>query len=219
MVLSMSLIRHSRRPHPIRQTAPYSASKAGSDHLVRAYHHTYGLPTLTTNCSNNYGPYQFPEKLIPLVVHNALNGKKIPVYGDGSNVRDWHLRKGPLPGDHSSHGEGQSPVKSTISVETVKKPIWKWVHTICSILDDLKPRDDQRPYDTLVEFVTDRPGHDQRYAIDASKIKAEIGWTPEETFETGIRETVQWYLDNTQWVTNVTSGAYQNWVKTNYGRR
>jgi dTDP-glucose 4,6-dehydratase len=203
---------------PYSPNSPYSASKAGSDHLVRAYHHTYGLPTLTTNCSNNYGPYQFPEKLIPLVVHNALNGKKIPVYGDGSNVRDWLYVKDHCQAITAVMEKGKPGEVYNIGGNSEKTNL-EVVHTICSILDDLKPRDDQRPYDTLVEFVTDRPGHDQRYAIDASKIKAEIGWTPEETFETGIRETVQWYLDNTQWVTNVTSGAYQNWVKTNYGRR
>jgi dTDP-glucose 4,6-dehydratase len=147
-----------------------------------------------------------------------LNGKKIPVYGDGSNVRDWLYVKDHCQAITAVMEKGKPGEVYNIGGNSEKTNL-EVVHTICSILDDLKPRDDQRPYDTLVEFVTDRPGHDQRYAIDASKIKAEIGWTPEETFETGIRETVQWYLDNTQWVTNVTSGAYQNWVKTNYGRR
>ncbi|MBC2742015.1 MAG: dTDP-glucose 4,6-dehydratase [Desulfosarcina sp.] len=203
---------------PYSPNSPYSASKAGSDHLVRAYHHTYGLPTLTTNCSNNYGPYQFPEKLIPLVIHNALNGKLIPVYGDGSNIRDWlyvkdHCRAIMAVMEKGKPGEvyniGGNSEKTNLEV----------VHAICAILDELSPFADQRRYETLITFVTDRPGHDQRYAIDASKIKNEIGWAPEETFETGIRKTVRWYLDNTQWVTNVTSGAYRTWIETNYGKR
>jgi dTDP-glucose 4,6-dehydratase len=196
--------------------SPYSASKAGSDHLVRAYHHTYGLPTLTTNCSNNYGPYQFPEKLIPLVIHHALDGRKIPVYGDGSNIRDWlyvkdHCRAIMAILEKGRPGEvyniGGCSEKTNLDV----------VHTICDILDEVAT--DQNRREALVTFVTDRPGHDRRYAIDASKIKAEIGWAPEETFETGIRKTVQWYLDNAQWVANVTSGAYQTWIETNYGER
>ncbi len=201
---------------PYSPNSPYSASKAGSDHLVRAYHHTYGLPTLTTNCSNNYGPYQFPEKLIPLVIHHALNGRKIPVYGDGANIRDWlyvtdHclaimavLEKGRVGDVYNIGGNSE---KTNLEV----------VHAICTILDEVTT--DQNRRDTLVSFVPDRPGHDRRYAIDASKIKAEIGWTPQETFETGIRKTVQWYLDNAQWVVNVTSGAYQSWLETNYGKR
>ena len=203
---------------PYSPNSPYSASKAGSDHLVRAYHHTYGLPTLTTNCSNNYGPYQFPEKLIPLVIHNALNRNRIPVYGDGSNIRDWlyvkdHCRAIMAVMEKGRPGEiyniGGNSEKTNLEV----------VHTICAILDERSPKTDQKRYEALIEFVTDRPGHDQRYAIDASKIRAEIGWAPEETFETGIRKTVQWYLDHTQWVTNITSGAYQSWIETNYGRR
>jgi dTDP-glucose 4,6-dehydratase len=201
---------------PYSPNSPYSASKAGSDHLVRAYHHTYGLPTLTTNCSNNYGPYQFPEKLIPLVIHHALNGRKIPVYGDGANIRDWlyvkdHCRaimavleKG-RPGD--VYNIGGNSEKTNLDV----------VYTICTILDEVTT--DQNRRNTLVTFVADRPGHDRRYAIDASKITAEIGWTPQESFETGIRKTVQWYLDNARWVDNVTSGAYQTWIETNYGKR
>ena len=198
--------------------SPYSASKAASDHLVRAYHHTYGLPTLTTNCSNNYGPYQFPEKLIPLIIHNSLNGKKIPVYGTGSNVRDWlfvedHCRaiiavlKNGRPGE--VYNIGGKNEKTNLDV----------VHTVCAILDELSPRGDHQPYAAQIEFVTDRPGHDKRYAIDASKIGNEIGWAPEETFETGIRKTVQWYLDNTEWVNHVTTGAYQQWIETNYESR
>ncbi|BBO73018.1 dTDP-glucose 4,6-dehydratase [Desulfosarcina widdelii] len=198
--------------------SPYSASKAASDHLVRAFFHTYGLPTLTTNCSNNYGPYQFPEKLIPLVIHNALAEKPIPVYGDGANIRDWlyvtdHCRaildvleKG-IPGGVYNIG-GRSE-KTNLDV----------VHTLCSILDELAPRESGQGYVRLITFVTDRPGHDRRYAIDAAKIEAEIGWQPEETFQSGIRKTVQWYLDHAGWVANVTSGAYRDWIETNYGER
>lgn len=201
---------------PYSPNSPYSASKAGSDHLVRAYHHTYGLPTLTTNCSNNYGPYQFPEKLIPLVIHHALSGQKIPVYGDGANVRDWlyvkdHCRAIMAVLEKGREGDvyniGGNSEKTNLDV----------VHTICTILDEVTT--DQNRRNTLVTFVPDRPGHDRRYAIDALKIKIEIGWTPQETFETGIRKTVQWYLDNAQWVANVTSGAYQTWLETNYGKR
>ena len=203
---------------PYSPNSPYSASKAGSDHLVRAYHHTYGLPTITTNCSNNYGPYQFPEKLIPLVIHNALKGKPIPVYGDGSNIRDWlyvkdHCRAIMAVMEKGGPGEvyniGGNSEKTNLEV----------VHAICAILDEMTPLADQKRYDSLVEFVTDRPGHDQRYAIDASKISNEIGWVPEETFETGMRKTVRWYLDNAQWVENVTSGAYKTWIERNYGKR
>jgi dTDP-glucose 4,6-dehydratase len=203
---------------PYSPNSPYSASKASSDHLVRSYHHTYGLPTLTTNCSNNYGPWQFPEKLIPLVIHHALQGKPIPVYGDGLNIRDWlfvtdHCRAIMAVMDKGRPGEvynvGGNSEKTNLEV----------IRTVCAILDDVAPFADQRRHDTLITFVKDRPGHDQRYAIDASKITDEIGWAPEETFETGIRKTVQWYLDNAQWVKNVTSGAYQNWIETNYGQR
>ena len=195
--------------------SPYAASKAASDHLVRAWFHTYGLPVLTTNCSNNYGPYQFPEKLIPLVIHNALKGKPLPIYGDGLQVRDWlyvtdhceaiHtvLHKGKLGETYNIGGNNE---KTNISV----------VQTICSILDQLKPRSDQKSYAEQITFVKDRPGHDRRYAINASKIASELGWKPKETFETGICKTVQWYLDNQDWVEGVVSGSYRDWVSKQY---
>ena len=198
--------------------SPYSASKAASDHLVRAYHHTYGLPTLTTNCSNNYGPYQFPEKLIPLVIHNALKGIEIPVYGDGSNIRDWlyvtdHCRAISAVLDAGQPGSvyniGGNSEKTNLEV----------VHTICAILDQRVPREENLSYDALITFVTDRPGHDYRYAINASKIRREIGWRPQETFETGMAKTVKWYIDHAAWVENVTTGNYQKWIQTNYGQR
>ena len=198
--------------------SPYSASKAASDHLVRAYHHTYGLPVLTTNCSNNYGPYHFPEKLIPLVIHNALAGKPLPIYGDGQQIRDWLYVK-----DHCS--AIRRVLEAGCLGETYnvggwnEKPNLEVVLTLCAILDELSPRPDGKPYKDEITYVTDRPGHDRRYAIDASKIERELGWKPAETFETGIKKTVQWYLDNQAWVSNVTSGAYQNWVGQNYGER
>ncbi len=197
--------------------SPYSASKAASDHLVRSYHHTYGLPVLTTNCSNNYGPYHFPEKLIPLVIHNALAGKPLPIYGDGQQIRDWLYVK-----DHCS--AIRRVLESGISGETYNVGGWneksnlEVVHTLCDILDELKPRADGKSYAAQITFVKDRPGHDRRYAIDATKLAKELDWKPAETFETGIRKTVQWYLDNQEWVGNVTSGAYQNWVGKQYGR-
>jgi dTDP-glucose 4,6-dehydratase len=195
--------------------SPYSASKAASDHLVRAYHHTYGLPVLTTNCSNNYGPYHFPEKLIPLVIHNALAGKPLPIYGDGQQVRDWLYVKDHVSAIRRVLQAGR--VGETYNVGGWnEKPNLEVVRTLCSILDELSPRADARSYAEQITYVTDRPGHDRRYAIDATKINRDLGWKPAETFETGIRKTVQWYLDNPDWVRNVTSGAYKNWVEKQY---
>ena len=196
--------------------SPYSASKAASDHLVRAYHHTYGLPVLTTNCSNNYGPYHFPEKLIPLIIHNALAGKPLPIYGDGQQIRDWLYVK-----DHCSAIRRVLEAGRLGETYNVggwnEKPNLDVVHTLCAILDELSPRADGQPYCQQITYVTDRPGHDRRYAIDAGKIERELGWRPAETFETGIRKTVKWYLDNQAWVSNVTSGAYREWVGKQYG--
>jgi len=201
--------------HPYEPNSPYSASKAASDHLVRAWFHTYGFPVVTTNCSNNYGPYHFPEKLIPLVILNALNGKPLPIYGDGQQVRDWlyvgdHcsairevLKKGRLGETYNIGGWNE---KANIEV----------VQTICKILDELKPREDSRPYIDQITYIKDRPGHDRRYAIDAGKIEQELGWRPVETFETGIRKTVQWYLDNPVWIDGVVSGSYRDWLQKQY---
>ncbi|MBK7422059.1 MAG: dTDP-glucose 4,6-dehydratase [Propionivibrio sp.] len=198
--------------------SPYSASKAASDHLVRAYHHTYGLPVLTTNCSNNYGPYQFPEKLIPLMIVNALAGKPLPVYGDGQQVRDWLYVT-----DHCvaiRHVLADGRLGETYNIGGWnEKPNLDIVHAVCGLLDELRPRADGKPYHEQITYVTDRPGHDRRYAIDASKIEHELGWRPAETFTTGIRKTVQWYLDHQHWVGNVQSGAYRDWVEKNYGGR
>jgi dTDP-glucose 4,6-dehydratase len=197
--------------------SPYSASKAASDHLVRAWHHTYGLPVLTTNCSNNYGPYHFPEKLIPLMIVNALAGKPLPVYGDGQQVRDWLYVK-----DHCSAIRevlARGRVGETYNVGGWnEKPNLEIVQAVCTLLDQLRPHHDG-PYARLVTHVTDRPGHDRRYAIDASKIQRELGWRPAETFESGLRKTVRWYLDNAQWVQRVQTGAYRDWLTTNYGQR
>ncbi|ANL39247.1 UNVERIFIED_ORG: dTDP-glucose 4,6-dehydratase [Rhizobium esperanzae] len=195
--------------------SPYSASKAASDHLVRAYHHTYGLPVLTTNCSNNYGPYHFPEKLIPLVIHNALSGKQIPIYGDGMQVRDWLFVK-----DHCSAIRRvleRGKVGETYNVggrnELTNLSV---VNTLCEILDELRPLPNGASYKAQISFVRDRPGHDRRYAIDAAKIERELDWRPSETFETGIRKTVEWYLANAAWVENVTSGSYRQWINRQY---
>ncbi|MFN9765757.1 MAG: dTDP-glucose 4,6-dehydratase [Pseudomonadota bacterium] len=203
--------------HPYEPNSPYSASKAASDHLVRAWHHTYGLPVLTTNCSNNYGPYHFPEKLIPLMIVNALAGKPLPVYGDGMQVRDWLY-----VGDHCSAIRAvlaRGRVGQTYNVGGWnEKPNIEIVTAICSLLDELRPSP-AGPYARLVTHVKDRPGHDRRYAIDARKIERELGWRPAETFETGIRRTVRWYLDHADWVAEVQSGGYRDWVAANYGRR
>lgn len=196
--------------------SPYSASKAASDHLVRAYHHTYGLPVLTTNCSNNYGPYHFPEKLIPLMIVNALAGKPLPVYGDGMQVRDWLYVK-----DHCSAIRevlARGRVGETYNVGGWnEKPNIEIVQAVCALLDELRPRPDGKPYAEQISYVRDRPGHDRRYAIDARKIERELGWKPAETFETGIRKTVQWYLDNPDWVAHVQSGSYRDWIGKQYG--
>ena len=196
--------------------SPYSASKAASDHLVRAYHHTYGLPVLTTNCSNNYGPFHFPEKLIPLCIHNALAGKPLPIYGDGQQIRDWLYVK-----DHCSAIRRVLEGGKLGEVYNVggwnEKANLDVVHVLCDILDELSPRKDGASYCTQITFVKDRPGHDRRYAIDATKLERELGWKPAETFETGIRKTVQWYLDNQGWVQNIINGAYREWVGKQYG--
>ncbi|NEI70822.1 dTDP-glucose 4,6-dehydratase [Rhizobium lusitanum] len=195
--------------------SPYSASKAASDHLVRAWHHTYGLPVLTTNCSNNYGPYHFPEKLIPLVILNALSGKSLPIYGDGQQIRDWLYVR-----DHCSAIRRVLEAGAVGETYNVggwnEKPNLDVVHTICAILDELRPKADGGRYGDQITFVKDRPGHDRRYAIDARKLERELGWKPRETFETGIRKTIEWYLQNQDWVRNVTSGAYREWVGKQY---
>ena len=198
--------------------SPYSASKAASDHLVRSYHHTYGLPVLTTNCSNNYGPFHFPEKLIPLMIVNALAGKSLPVYGDGQQIRDWLYVK-----DHCSAIRRVLEAGKLGEVYNVggwnEKPNIDIVHTVCALLDEARPRADGKSYREQIITVTDRPGHDRRYAIDASKIERELGWKPAETFDTGIRKTVNWYLENQHWVANVQSGSYRDWVAKNYSER
>ena len=203
--------------HRFEPNSPYSASKASSDHLVRAYHHTYGLPVLTTHCSNNYGPYQFPEKLIPLMIVNALAGKPLTIYGDGQQVRDWLYVT-----DHcraiSRVLEAGKPGETYNIGGWNEKPNLEIVHTICDLLEEICPVSNSS-YRSLIRYVTDRAGHDRRYAIDARKIERELGWKPIETFETGIRKTIQWYLANQNWLTNVQSGAYREWVETNYHQR
>jgi dTDP-glucose 4,6-dehydratase len=197
--------------------SPYSASKAASDHLVRAWHHTYGLPVLTTNCSNNYGPYHFPEKLIPLMIVNALAGKPLPVYGDGQQIRDWLYVKDHAAAIREVLARGRLGETYNVGGWN-EKPNIEIVQTICALLDEMRP-DPAGSYSRLIAYVTDRPGHDRRYAIDARKIERELGWTPAETFDTGIRKTVRWYLDHPDWVARVQSGAYRDWVQTNYAAR
>ena len=203
--------------HRYEPNSPYSASKAASDHLVRAYHHTYGLPVLTTNCSNNYGPLHFPEKLIPLMIVNAQAGKPLPVYGDGQQIRDWLYVKDHCSAIRAVLVGGRLGETYNIGGWN-EKPNLDIVHTVCDLLDELKPRADLQSYRSQISYVTDRPGHDRRYAIDARKIEQELGWKPAETFETGIRKTVQWYLDNPDWVAQVQSGAYRDWVATQYAQ-
>ena len=203
--------------HRYEPNSPYSASKAASDHLVRAYHHTYGLPVLTTNCSNNYGPLHFPEKLIPLMIVNAQAGKPLPVYGDGQQIRDWLYVKDNCSAIRAVLVGGRLGETYNIGGWN-EKPNLDIVHTVCDLLDELKPRADLQSYRSQISYVTDRPGHDRRYAIDARKIEQELGWKPAETFETGIRKTVQWYLDNPDWVAQVQSGAYRDWVATQYAQ-
>ncbi|MBU0688975.1 MAG: dTDP-glucose 4,6-dehydratase [Gammaproteobacteria bacterium] len=193
--------------------SPYSASKASSDHLVRAWHHTYGLPVVTTNCSNNYGPYHFPEKLIPLVILNAVNGKPLPIYGKGDNIRDWLYVEDHARALHLVLNKGKLGETYNIGGWNEKTNL-EVVRGVCAILDELRPQG--APYEKLITFVKDRPGHDQRYAIDASKIERELGWKPLETFETGLRKTVEWYLNNQEWVMNVSSGEYREWVQKQY---
>ena len=202
--------------HPYQPNSPYSASKAASDHLVRAWHHTYGLPVVTTNCSNNYGPFQFPEKLIPLMIVNALAGKPLPVYGDGMQVRDWLY-----VGDHCAAIRRVLEAGRSGEVYNIggwnEKPNIEIVNTVCRLLDELRPRADGMPYNAQITHVNDRPGHDRRYAIDARKVERELGWKPAETFESGIRKTIRWYLDHADWVAGVQSGAYRQWVEKHYG--
>jgi dTDP-glucose 4,6-dehydratase len=203
--------------HPFEPNSPYAASKAASDHLVRAWHHTYGLPVVTTNCSNNYGPYHFPEKLIPLMIVNALAGKPLPVYGDGRQVRDWLYVKDHCAAIREVLARGR--VGETYNVGGgCEKPNIEIVRTICALLDEMRP-DPGGTYARYITHVQDRPGHDRRYAIDARKIERELGWRPAETFDSGIRKTVRWYLDNADWVAHVQSGAYRDWVATNYSER
>jgi len=203
---------------PYAPNSPYAASKAASDHLVRAYHHTYGLPTVTTNCSNNYGPFQFPEKLIPLMILNASQGRSLPVYGDGKNVRDWLYVTDHCSGIRAALERGQLGETYNIGGRSEKTNL-EVIHTLCDILDALSPKSPVRPHSKLITFVTDRPGHDRRYAINCAKIEAELGWKSAESFESGIRKTVEWYLENKSWVEGVTSGEYRRWMSVNYEDR
>jgi len=203
---------------PYQPSSPYSASKASSDHLVRAWARTYGLPTLVTNCSNNYGPFHFPEKLIPLVILNALEGKPLPIYGKGDQIRDWLYVEDHARALYKVVTEGKVGETYNIGGHNEKQNI-EVVRTVCSLLDELRPDSEFIPHAELLTYVRDRPGHDLRYAIDASKIKRELGWTPEETFESGIRKTVLWYLNNPEWVNHVKSGSYQQWINSNYTKR
>jgi dTDP-glucose 4,6-dehydratase len=205
-----------RETTPYAPNSPYAASKAGSDHLVRAWHHTYGLPVITTNCSNNYGPLQFPEKLIPLMILNALAGKPLPVYGDGKNVRDWLYVGDHCAGVRAALARGKPGETYNIGGNSEKTNL-EVVHAVCAILDKLHPAG--APHVKLIRFVKDRPGHDWRYAIDAGKIRRELGWEPRERFDSGLRKTVEWYLENDEWVQNVISGDYRSWIDTNYVRR
>ena len=203
--------------HRYAPNSPYSASKAASDHLVRAYHHTYGLPVLTTHCSNNYGPLHFPEKLIPRMIVNALAGKALPVYGDGQQVRDWLFVNDHCSALRTVLAAGQPGQTYNVGGWN-EKPNLEIVQRVCALLDELQPRADGLPYASQISFVADRPGHDRRYAIDARKLSADLGWKPAETFESGIRKTVQWYLDHPQWVQEVQSGAYRDWVQSHYAQ-
>jgi dTDP-glucose 4,6-dehydratase len=203
---------------PYAPNSPYSASKAASDHLVRAWHHTYGLPVLTTNCSNNYGPLHFPEKLIPLMILNALEGKPLPVYGDGQQVRDWLYVEDHCSAIRRVLANGRVGETYNIGGCNEQKNL-DVVHLVCGLLDELSPRQDGKSYREQIIFVTDRPGHDRRYAIDARRMEHELGWRPAETFATGLRKTVQWYLANPEWIAHVKSGAYRDWVEKNYAER
>lgn len=204
--------------NPYQPNSPYSASKAASDHLVRAYHHTYGFPTLTTNCSNNYGPYHFPEKLIPLVIANARAGKPLPIYGDGQQIRDWLYVKDHCAAIRRVLSDGRLGETYNVGGWNEKANL-DVVHALCDILDEMDPRPTGSSYRQQITYVADRPGHDRRYAIDAQKIERELGWKPLETFETGLRKTVRWYLDNDAWVKNVQSGDYMKWIDCNYSQR
>lgn len=203
---------------PYAPNSPYAASKAASDHLVRAYHHTFGLPVLTTNCSNNYGPFQFPEKLIPLMILNAMKGKALPVYGDGANVRDWLFVEDHCGAIRTVLERGRVGETYNIGGNSEKKNL-DVVHSICDLVDEMAADGEQGARRRLITFVKDRPGHDRRYAIDATKIARELGWRPDEQFESGLRRTVRWYLDHLDWVENVRTGAYLQWIEQNYGER